>query len=279
MTATTSLRRRVHLLFEESPPSAAAARVRLALAGLIVVNVLAVVFETVPGLRHEWATFFRIVEAASVTVFTVEYALRWWAAAEQPKVAASPFGRLRWMVSPTALIDLVAVLPSLLFFMHLDLRSLRMVRLARLLRLAKLGRYSLAMQSLLRVLREKAADMVSLLFVLLILLVISSTLMFHLEHDAQPKLFSSIPATMWWGIVTLTTIGYGDMAPITTGGRILGGVIAVLGIGMFALPAGLLGAGFVDELGRLRAAHRRGRHGGRQDESGDAETRCPHCGR
>lgn len=272
MTTTKTLRRRTHLLFEESPPSPLAARVRLVLAALIVVNVLAVVFETVPGVRREWATVFGVVEVVSVTVFAGEYGLRWWASVEQPAIAASRFGRMRWMLTPTALVDLLAVLPSLLFFVQLDLRSLRIVRLARLLRLAKLGRYSLAMQSLLRVLREKAADMVSLLFVLMILLVISSTLMFHLEHDAQPGLFSSIPATMWWGIVTLTTIGYGDMAPVTVAGRLLGGLIAVLGIGMFALPAGLLGAGFVDELGRLRAAHRR--HG-----SVELESRCPHCGR
>jgi voltage-gated potassium channel len=279
MIGAPSLRRRVHLLFEESPPSAMAARVRLLLALLILLNVIAVVLETVQGLQARWGAVLRDIETVSVTVFAIEYAFRWWAAIEQPAVAASRFGRLRWMVTPTAWIDLISILPSLLFFVQFDLRSLRMVRLARLLRLAKLGRYSIAMQSLLRVLRERAADMVSLLFVLVILLVISSTLMFRLEHEAQPNLFSSIPATMWWAIVTLTTIGYGDMVPITPAGRVLGGVIAVLGIGMFALPAGLLGAGFVEELGRLRAAHRGHRHGERDGGPEAAQPRCPHCGR
>jgi voltage-gated potassium channel len=134
----------------------------------------------------------------------------------------------------------------------------------------------MAVQTLFAVLRSKAADLLSLLFVLVILLVCASTLMFHLEHDAQPNAFSSIPATMWWGIVTLTTIGYGDMAPVTAAGRALGGVVAVLGIGMFALPAGLLGAAFVDELGKLRAA-RGGNHDGHAGYTDGAH--CPHCGK
>jgi len=166
---------------------------------------------------------------------------------------------------------------NLLVMAHLDLRTLRLVRLARLFRVAKLGRYSMAVQTLFAVLRHKAADLLSLLFVLVILLVCASTLMFHLEHDAQPNSFSSIPATMWWGIVTLTTIGYGDMSPVTAGGRMLGGVVAVLGIGMFALPAGLLGAAFVDELGKLRAGRFGGGHGGHEGHADGAH--CPHCGK
>jgi voltage-gated potassium channel len=123
------------------------------------------------------------------------------------------------------------------------------------------------------VLKSKAPDLLSLLFLLLMLLMVSSTLMYHLEHEAQPNAFSSIPATMWWGIVTLTTIGYGDMAPVTAGGRALGGVIAILGIGMFALPAGLLGAAFVDELGKARAAR------APAPTAGEAPHHCPHCGK
>jgi voltage-gated potassium channel len=100
--------------------------------------------------------------------------------------------------------------------------------------------------------------------VLLLLLVLSSSLMYFAEHEAQPELFSSIPATMWWGIETLTTIGYGDIIPVTPLGRVLAGVIAVLGIGMFALPAGILGSAFVEEVQRRR--------------SGSAGRSCPHCG-
>lgn len=262
----------VHRLLEASPPTRAAAALRVALAALIAVNVLAVVVESVRDMHAVAAPLLRAIEVVSVTIFSVEYLLRLWAAPEQERYARPLLGRLRWMLSPTALIDLLAVLPNLLAMATVDLRTLRLVRLARLFRLAKLGRYSVAVHTLFAVLRSKAADLLSLLFVLALLLVVSSTLMYHLEHDAQPQQFSSIPATMWWGIVTLTTIGYGDMAPVTAAGRALGGIVAILGIGMFALPAGLLGAAFVEELGKARA----GRHG---HSHLDGSAHCPHCGK
>ncbi|MCA3007926.1 MAG: ion transporter [Phycisphaerales bacterium] len=265
----------VHRLLEASPPTRAAAAVRAALAGLIVINVAAVLADSVRDVHAVALQWLRAIEWVSVAVFSAEYLLRLWAAPEQPRFGL-PFGRLRWALTPSALVDLLAVLPSLLAMASLDLRTLRLVRLARLFRIAKLGRYSLAVQTLFAVLRSKAADLLSLLFVLVILLVCASTLMFHLEGEAQPDVFSSIPATMWWGIVTLTTIGYGDMAPVTAAGRALGGVVAVLGIGMFALPAGLLGAAFVDELGKLRAA-RGGSHDGHAGHADGAH--CPHCGK
>lgn len=266
----------VHRLLEASPPTRAAAALRAALAGLIVVNVVAVVAESVRDVHAAASQWLRGIEFVSVAVFSVEYLLRLWAAPEQPRFQRPLLGRLRWVATPAALVDLLAVLPSLLVMASFDLRTLRLVRLARLFRIAKLGRYSLAVQTLFAVLRSKAADLLSLLFVLVILLVVASTLMFHLEGEAQPNVFSSIPATMWWGIVTLTTIGYGDMAPITPAGRALGGIVAVLGIGMFALPAGLLGAAFVDELGKLRAA----RHGDGTSHAAHADgAHCPHCGK
>jgi voltage-gated potassium channel len=263
-----SLRRSVHALLEQENPSHAAVVVRFALAALIVANLTAIVVETVPAVRAAGGAWFDTLETTSVLIFGIEYLLRAWAAPEQPRYAGRS-GRLRWAVSPLALIDLAAILPSLLQQSGLDLRVLRLLRLARIVRIAKLGRYSVAVQTLHRVVRAKAPDLLSLLFLLMVLLVVSSTVMFHLEHDAQPNGFSSIPATMWWGIVTLTTIGYGDLAPVTAGGRVFGGVIAVLGIAMFALPAGLLGAAFVDELGKARTQHR----------GGTAPAACPHCGK
>ncbi len=267
-----SLRSTVQHLLDGDEPSRTATIVRSALAGLIVVNVAAVVLETVPSLAQRHAATFVVVEAVSVAVFVAEYLLRAWSAPEHPRYRGAVAGRLRWMLSPAALVDLAAILPSLLVHAGFDLRTLRLIRLSRLVRVAKLGRYSLAVQTLHRVLRSKAADLLALLFVLLMLLVISSTCMYFLENDAQPQAFASIPATMWWGIVTLTTIGYGDMAPVTSGGRALGGVIAVLGIGMFALPAGVLGAAFVDELGRARAR-------GGPDPVPAPRGPCPHCGK
>ena len=134
------------------------------------------------------------------------------------------------------------------------LRSIRLVA-----RIARLTRLSSGFNTLVRVVTAKRSELSTVIVVLLVLLLLTSSLMYFAEHEAQPDVFSSIPETMWWSIITLTTVGYGDMYPVTFAGRILAGLMAVLGIGLFALPAGILGSGFVDELSRNRA--------------------CPHCGR
>lgn len=260
-----TLRSRVHLLLDGSQGVVARA-LRLSLALLIVANVLAVLVETVKPIAENHATALAAFETISLAVFSAEYLLRLWCAGEHAHFAG-PRGRLRWMVTPGALVDLLAIAPALLLSGS-DTRIVRVLRLARLLRIAKLGRYSVALRTLRHVVQQKAPDLVSMAFVLLILLVLSSALMFHLENEAQPDAFSSIPTTMWWGVVTLTTIGYGDMAPITFEGRLLGAVVAVLGIGMFALPAGLLGSAFVDELARQRRT---------AAEEPAVCRRCPHC--
>ncbi len=267
-----TLRASVHRVLDGASPDALATTVRFLLGGLVLANVAAVVLETVRDVAAVAGPWFQFLETFSTAVFAIEYVARAWVAVETPRFAAPLGGRLRYLLTPGALIDLAAILPSLLLLGGLDLRALRLVRLSRLVRVAKLGRYSMAVQTLQRVLQKKAPELLSLLFVLVVLLVVSSTLMFHLEHDAQPNGFSSIPATMWWGIVTLTTIGYGDLTPVTAVGRVLGSVIAVMGIGMFALPAGLLGAAFVDELGKARAQA----HGDAHDAAGTPP--CPHCG-
>lgn len=263
-----TLRCRVHQVLE-GHRSPLGAFVRWFLAALIVVNVAAVVLETVPRLSASYAAVFYLLEVGSLTVFSAEYLLRGWAAGEHDRYRGL-LGRLRWALTPGAIIDLLAIAPALFLT---DLRLVRILRLSRLVRVAKLGRYSLALRTLRRVLVARSPDVLSLSFVLLILLVLSSSLMYLLERDAQPETFSSIPATMWWGIVTLTTIGYGDMAPVTVGGKLLGSFVAILGLGMFALPAGLLGGAFVEELGKARRLNREQRAA----TGTAAETRCPHC--
>jgi voltage-gated potassium channel len=161
-----------------------------------------------------------------------------------------------------AVVDLAAVLPFYLPFLGLDLMFLRSLRLVRIARLGKLNRYSQAMQLLGKVVWNRRAELASSVLVLLVLLVVVSSLMYYAERDAQPDRFGDIPSAMWWGVATLTTIGYGDTYPVTALGKALATVAAVLGIGMFALPTGILGSAFVEEL----QARRR-------------PARCPHCGK
>lgn len=231
---------------------------------LIALNVLAIILETVPSLRADYSTLFHGFELFSIAVFSAEYLARLWVNTCDERFSWPVLGRIRWAVTPMALIDLLAIAPfflALLFPVHLGVtRALRFVRLMRLL---KLTRYARPLQTLGTVLQDRRDQLVICLFIVLILLLFTSSTVYLVEHPAQPEAFSSIPASMWWGVATLTTVGYGDVYPVTTLGRIMGGIIAILGVGIFALPAGILASGFAEELDRQR--NRR-------------ERVCPHCG-
>ncbi len=222
---------------------------------LILTNVLAVILESLDPLREAYGPAFQVFEVFSVAIFTVEYALRVWSSVERDpdKAARRPLRyRLRYLVSPAALIDLLAILPFYLsFFIAVDLRFLRVLRL---LRIFKLTRYSSAMTMLLNVFREEASSFCAAFFILLIILILASSGIYLVEETAQPRAFDSIPHAMWWAMATLTTVGYGDVTPITPLGKILGACITVVGIGMVALPAGILASGFADQLRRRREA-------------------------
>lgn len=151
-----------------------------------------------------------------------------------------------------AIIDLLAILPFYLPFVGVDLRLLRMLRLLRIFRLFKIARYLKALNLMKRVFSKKKEELIIALIFTIFLLLIASTLMYYVENEVQPENFSSIPETMWWGIATLTTVGYGDIYPISGLGQILGGVIAIIGIGLFALPTGILAAGFSEELSQVK---------------------------
>lgn len=228
---------------------------------LIIANIIAVILQTEPMLGETYATFFDMFEMVSVIIFTIEYLLRLWSITVDPQFKDPVSGRLRFMVTPLAIIDVLSVLPFYLpFFIPVDLRTLRMLRLLRVFRLFKFGRYSQALEIFVRVYRRKKAELVVAVAVALVLLVISSSLMFSVEHDVQPEKFPSILGTMWWALATLTTIGYGDVAPITPLGKLLSGIIAVIGIALFGLPAGIFASGFIEEL------------------QGRGPAVCPNCG-
>lgn len=230
---------------------------------LISLNVLAVILETVESISIKYELFFTTFEVFSVAVFTVEYLLRLWTCTSNKRFANPYTGRVRFAVTPLAIIDLMAVLPFYLpLIFPFDLRFIRILRLFRLFRAFKMVRYSESLKILGNVLKAKKEEIIITLFVVLILLVFSSSLIYLVEHEAQPQAFSSIPASMWWGIITLATVGYGDIYPITPIGKFLGAIIALLGVGLFALPTGILASGFVEEIRKKR---------GKQI--------CPYCGR
>ena len=218
---------------------------------LIVANVAAVTFETVESLHEEYRYAFHLFEVISVLIFTVEYLARLWVAPEHLPYSRMPAwrARLRYMGEPYAIIDILSFAPFwiALLFPGMDLRVLRVLRLLRLL---KLARYSPALASLGRVIAQERRALGAAVFIMAVLLILGSTAMYHLERHAQPDKFASIPDAMWWSIAALTTVGFGDVVPITPAGKVIGGVIMVLGLGMFALPVGIIASGFASEIHR-----------------------------
>jgi voltage-gated potassium channel len=251
-----TLRARAYRLLHED------SRASRGIAVLIVINLAAVVLETVESLRESAGGLFQIIEVISIAVFTIEYAVRLWSCAENPRFAHGIAGRFRYALTPIALVDLAAVLPFYLpLLIPADLRFLRTLRLLRMIRILKLGRYSRAIQLVYRAVRETREQLGVVLIVITILMLMACSAMYLFENEAQPEQFSSIPATFWWGVMTLTTVGYGDIYPLTVAGRITAAIVAFLGIGLFALPAGIVASAFVKLIGN------------------ENEPKvCPHCG-
>ncbi len=244
-------RREVHDILEVGGDAHPAGRVvNVFIVILIFLNAIAFAAETVDHVAARYGAYLDAFNVFSVMVFSIEYVLRLWSAVEIPMLSRMPRwqARLRFAVRPIMIIDLLAVLPWYLQpFFSMDLRSLRVLRLFRLL---KLVRYSPALQTLGRVIEDEYRALLGALLVILILLLFSSTVIYFLERDAQPDKFGSVPAAAWWALSTLTTVGYGDVVPMTPLGKFVGGIVMLLGVGMIALPVAIIATGFSLESAR-----------------------------
>jgi len=217
------------------------------LFGIIIVNALLVIVESASEtLRtHRWLHDF---EAVSMWIFTLEYMARLWVCTEQPHYAKPVSGRLRYALAPMSLVDFLAILPFWLQMAGLNIAMLRMLRLFRLLKLGRLARFSRAYGFISRALSCRRDELLVSAFLMLVALLVASSLMYFAEHEAQPQLFSSIPAAFWWGVITFTSVGYGDAYPVTVLGKIFGGMFAIVGISIFALPSAIFTAAVMDQI-------------------------------
>ncbi|MDA0230594.1 MAG: cyclic nucleotide-gated ion channel [Proteobacteria bacterium] len=251
ISVITKLRNRVHDALEVSENDDLFSRIiDFGLIGLITLNVLAIIIESIEAIAVAYQPHFKVFELVSVAIFSVEYVLRVWICVDNAdgKYRGKLIGRLRYMASPMALVDLIVILPFYLsFIIGIDLRVLRILRLLRIL---KLTRYSGAWALFAAVLYGQRRTLYMSGFLMIIMLVLSASLMYLIEHDAQPVAFADIPSAMWWSLVTLTTVGYGDVTPVTILGKVLGGFVTILGLGMYALPAAILASGFMQELSK-----------------------------
>lgn len=252
-----SLRARCYQILEGiHPPGFEGRFVDALLVLLISTNVLAAILETVDSIYLQFGPYFDRFEVFSIVIFSVEYVARVWVSVEDPERQrhSSFVARLRYMITPLALIDLLAIAP--IFLGLLFAVDLRWLRLFRLLRLFKLTRYWSALNLLYRVMRDEAQTIGAALFILCVVIVLASGGIYVFEHTAQPDVFGSVPSAMWWTVSTLTTVGYGDVVPVTPWGKVFGGLISLIGIGMVAFPAGILAAGFAEQIRRSRNLYR-----------------------
>ena len=256
------LKLRIHDIMEpdDTSPLAEQAFV-LFIMVLIVLNVIAVIIETVESVAARFGGFFYAFNIFSIVIFTVEYLLRLWTCTVDERYRAPVAGRIKYAFSTFALLDLIAILPFYLpFVTTVDLRFLRVLRLLTLL---KMTRYADEFKLFGNVLKAKKREIVISAILVLMIIILSSSLMYYIEHDKQPEAFSSIPAAMWWAVVTLSTVGYGDVLPLSPLGKLVAACVSVMGIALFAIPAGIIASGFVEEMRRKRSDDRI----------------CPHCGK
>ncbi len=236
----------------------------ITLIALIILNVGLVIADTF-ALTATLRKIFSYVETVSVIVFTIEYILRVWTADLLFPGKKYPIAILKYIFSFLAIIDFLAIIPFYLpFIIPIDLRVLRMLRIIRLFRIFKINRYTDALTNIFKVFKDKKHELLSSIFVVLLLMIVAAVLMYNIENTAQPEVFKNAFDALWWALATLTTVGYGDIYPVTALGKLLSAVIALLGIGLVAVPTGIISAGFVEEL----------------SESKECKTirYCPYCG-
>ncbi len=237
---------------------------------LSVASVFVVTLDLSAAVRRALIGF----EAVASIVFTIEYVLRIWTAPELDSERSPWRVRVRYVVSGMAIVDLLAILPFWLpMLLPGSMLGMRAFRLVRLLRIFKLNRYFDALSMIGEIVRDKRRELIGSIFFVAILMLVSSLLVYAVEHDAQPEAFRNAFSGLWWAVATLTTVGYGDIYPVTAVGRIFGAIIALLGIGMVAIPTSIISSGFLEHMSnkQSKAADTR------KDE--DTPIFCPHCGK
>jgi voltage-gated potassium channel len=211
---------------------------------LILFNVFFNIISTVDSINDEYEKFFNWFELISIIIFTIEYIFRIWCCTENRKYSKSIKGRLKYMTTPLMLVDLIAILPFYITLGNFSLTQVRIFRMLRVFKILKVGRYYSASKMFLKVLKKKKEELILTSIIMILLLVVGSSLLYYLESEN----FSSIPDAMWWTVLTLTTVGFNTPIKLTLFGRLITALIAIAGIGLFALPISILGSGFIEEI-------------------------------
>ncbi|MDJ0812361.1 MAG: ion transporter [Woeseiaceae bacterium] len=249
---SSTTRATVFRLLETAQPDDTASRVvDILLIALIICSVAAVVLESMPAVEEQYGDAIYWFDVFVIAVFSVEYLLRVWSCIEDRETSGGNAftRRFRFIFSFHAIIDLLAILPFYLSaFVAPGVADMRLLRAIRLIRVLKLTRYFATLNMLIIAVKENGRALAASFLILVTIMLFAAAGMYHFERASQPQDFGSIPAAMWWAFATLTTVGYGDVTPITNGGKIFGALIAVVGIGMVALPTSILATGYARQL-------------------------------
>ena len=249
---------------------------------LIILSVGEMALETDDSIFIPYRNYFRIFDFFTVMVFSTEYIIRIVTA----HLTKENQGKTRWqsikeyVISFAGIVDLLSILPFYLDFTNLDLRVLRMLRLLRFFRVFKITRYNDSMKLVADVIKDKRSEIGVIMGLIIIIMIISSFIMFYAEHESQPEQFPNVLGCLWWAIVTMTTIGYGDVYPVTTMGKLIGSIMAILGIGLVAMPTGIISAGFLEKINEKQEKEKKQEKNKEQQqiEVTDKKNFCPYCG-
>lgn len=219
----------------------------LSIIAIIVINTAVVILDTFPNIHIHDKAFVNIFDICVTIIFTIEYAIRLWVSDLSYRDLPHYKARLKYAGTPMALIDLLAILPFYLpYVFPFDFKVIRLVRILRVVRILKITRYTSALETIVSVIKKKSGQLISSAVVILVLIIVTSVIMYGIEHNAQPEVFKNALSGMWWAVSTLITIGYGDIFPITALGKFLSTFIAFLGVALFAVPTGIISAGFIE---------------------------------
>ena len=294
MTGLQKLERALYYIVDEKDESNRLSKgFNYFLMVLIILSVGEMALETDDEIFLPHRKYFNLFDFFTVMVFSVEYFIRVMTAHLNPENK----DKNRWqsissyIFSFAGIVDLVSILPFYLTFTNIDLRVLRMIRLLRFFRVFKITRYNNSMKLVVDVIKDKSSEIGVIMGLIIIIMIISSFLLFYAEHDAQPEQFPNVLGCLWWAIVTMTTIGYGDVFPITLVGKIVCSTMALLGIGLVAMPTGIISAGFLEKVNERKKesdekAKVSDKHSQSHDDNDtqkavatdDQKHYCPYCG-
>lgn len=239
---------------------------------LIILNVISIGLDTIKDLKPGMTMALRIFEAFSIVVFSIEYLMRIYVSGLTHPAKTRMRSVMRFVFSFFGLVDLAAILPFYApFIIRADMRFLRILRLIRFFRIFKLSRYNNTLQLIWDVIREKKSEFIMTFFISFLMLLVSAFIMYYVEGPYQPEKFKNIFSALWWAVGTLTPLGYGGFEPVSTTGKVISAIVAITGIGLIALPTGILSAGFTEKISRDKTA--------RNSDDPEKNLICPHCGK